>query len=326
MTASDGVVRAASAPEDLSPVLVWHPLAEQFRKALRLRIPGIPIETHAGVGRLRRPSAADVLLAWTLPPGALDQLPALRWIQVAGAGVDHFLMRDDLRPQVELTRSNGRFGLQVAEYVVGYLLHTLLGIEDYRRNQDRGVWRQLPRPLLSDRCIGIIGLGNIGSAIAERLTPFGVQILGVCRTARPVPHVARVFAKDDWHAMLPLCDALVVAAPLTTETAGMIDAKAIRALPAGAILLNVGRGGLLDEIALLEALRDGHLGAAILDVFQQEPLPADSPLWTEPRAWVTPHIAGPSEVDPIADEFSENYRHFVSDEPLLNRVERERGY
>lgn len=324
--AGEGVVRAGLAPEQLKPVLVWHTRAEEYRKILMQHLPGVPIQTHSGPGPLRQACNADVLLTWTLPAGSLSQLPKLRWIHATGAGVDHLLDRPDLPPTVWLSRSDGRFGQQVAEYVLGYLLHTLLKIEDYRRDQDRGAWLARPRPLLADCRVGVIGLGHIGGAIAERLACFGPQVMGVCRSARPVPHVDRVFAQANWRAMLPLCDALVLAAPLTDQTRGMIDAEALQALPAGATLINVGRGRVVDEAALLEALRDGHLGAAVLDVFDEEPLPPDNPLWTEPNAWVTPHIAAPSEVEPIAAEFAVNYRRFVSGDPLLNQVDTDRGY
>ena len=106
----------------------------------------------------------------------------------------------------------------------------------------------------------------------------------------------------------------------------MIDADALQLMPSGAVLINVARGALIDEEALLHALREGVIGAAVLDVFEQEPLPSESPLWTEPRAWVTPHIAGPSEIDSIADEFAENYRRFVDGGALAHLVDLQRGY
>ena len=136
-----------------------------------------------------------------------------------------------------------------------------------------------------------------------------------------MPHVRRVFTPGDWRAMLPHCDALVLAVPLTDETRGMIDAAALAALPATAVLVNVARGALVDEDALLQALRDGRLGAAVLDTLTEEPLPP-----AEPRAWITPHVAGPSEIEPIADEFADNYRRFARGAGLENVVDRRLGY
>ena len=322
----EGALQTRPAPEEIPPVLVWHPRAEEYRRALMARLPGVPIEVRTGAPHSPVRSEAEILLGWALPPEALIQVPNLRWMQATGAGVDDLLQRPDLPDHVQVTRSLGRFGDQAAEYTVGYLLHWLLRIEDYRRNQDRGVWRQMSRPLLADRTVGIIGLGSIGSAIAERLSAFGTTVVGVSRSTRPHPHVRRVYAMKEWRQMLPACEALILALPLTDSTRGMMDEAALRALPAGAALVNVARGAIVQEDALLATLRDGHLTAAVLDVFQQEPLPPDNPLWTEPRAWVTPHIAGPSEIEPIADEFAANYQRFIDGDPLRHEVDRKNGY
>ncbi len=322
----EGALQARPAAEEIEPILVWHPRAEEYRRALLARLPGVPIELRTGAPQSPSRSEAGVLLSWALPPDAFQQLPRLRWLQATGAGVDELLARDDLPESVRVTRSLGRFGAQAAEYTVGYLLHWLLRLEDYRRNQDRGVWRQLARPLLADRTVGIIGLGTVGSAIAERLTAFGTNVMGVCHSARPLPNVSRVYAMEDWRRMLPDCEALVLAVPLTAATRGMIDEAALRTMPAGSALVNVARGAIVEADALLATLRDGHLASAVLDVFDQEPLPPDSPLWTEPRAWVTPHIAAPSEIEPIADEFAANYQRFINGEPLQHEVDRSRGY
>lgn len=322
----EGAAQVRPAAQELEPVLVWHPRADEYRRALNARLPGVPIEVRSGAPRAAAQSEAPVLLAWALPPDAFAQLPRVRWLQATGAGVNDLLGRPDLPVDLTLTRSLGRFGVQTAEYVVGYLLHHLLGVEDYRRNQDRGTWRPLPRPLLADRTVGVIGLGAVGLAVAERLAAFGTTVFGMARRGRPLPHVHRVFPPEDIATMLRGCDALVLTAPLTDSTRGMIDEPAIRALPEGAVLVNVARGALVQSEALLGALRDGHLSAAVLDVFDTEPLPPDSPLWTEPGAWITPHVAAPSEVEVIADEFAANYQRYLNGEPLHNVVDRERGY
>ncbi len=323
--AEENVARLQPDSEQIVPIMVWHSKADEYRKALMRRLPGVPVEARSGSAR-GKSSDARALLSWNLPPGALAQLPALEWIQVMGAGVDHIVEREDLLPTVQITRSLCRFGAQMAEYVIGYLLHQLISIEDYRRDQDRGVWGEQPRPLLQDAHVGVLGLGSIGQVVAERLAAFGAEISGLCRKARPVPHVTHVYDARNWRQMLPTCDALVLTLPLTAETRGMIDAGALAQMPPDAVVINVARGALIDEEALLNALRDGVISAAVLDVFEQEPLPAESPLWTEPRAWVTPHIAGPSEIGSIADEFAENYRCFVDGGRLGNLVDRQRGY
>lgn len=322
----DSARKATQAPEELPPVVVWHRRAEEYRRALAPRLPGVRIETVSGLRASQGAFDARVLLTWTIPPGELQRFPQLQWVQSSGAGVDHLLVRDDLGPGVLVTRSLGRFGAQTAEYVIGYLLSLLLGVETYRRDQDRAVWRPRARPLLRDLTVGIVGLGSLGSEIAEKLDRMGAQVLGVCRQPRPVPHVQRVFPADGWRDMLPHCGALVLAAPLTAETRGMVDAEALAALPPEAALINISRGALIDEKALLGALRAARLQAAVLDTFETEPLAPESQLWTEPRAWITPHVAGPSEVEPIAEEFADNYRRFAAGAEMANMVDRELGY
>jgi phosphoglycerate dehydrogenase-like enzyme len=320
--------------QQLPRIVVWSTQGDAYADALRARLPETPVEVVVATdhdsgatdpgGRVG--AEAEVLLAWKVPPGALAGMPRLRWVQVSGAGVDHFLHRDDLRDDVLVTRSLGRFGIQVAEYVVGYLLHELLGIERYRERQPQKLWEREERPLLADRTVGVIGLGSLGLPIARSLAALGTLVLGARHTGRPVEGIEEVFASDRWRDMLPHCDALVIAAPKTADTIGMVDAAALAALRPGAILVNVARGDIVDETALLEALDTGTLGTAILDVFATEPLPQDSPLWQHPRARITPHIAAPNEVEVIADEFAENYRRFVEQRDMINTVDRERGY
>jgi phosphoglycerate dehydrogenase-like enzyme len=315
-----------TVPEDRPPVLIWHERSDEYAAVLRELLPGVGIETWTSSGRSHGSSRAQVLLTWKLAPGALRHVPSLRWLQIAGAGVDHFLHREDLADDILLTRSLGRFGIQAAEYVVGSLLHQLIGIENYRRDQQAQRWRPRPRPLLADKTVGVIGLGSLGSGVSDRLASLGVRVIGVSRSGEGPASAAEVVPATDWHTILPSCDALVLTAPLTPETHRMVDAEALAGLPEGATLINVARGQLVDAEAVLESLRSGHLGAAFLDVFEQEPLAADDPLWAEPRAVITPHIAGPSEIVPVAREFAANYERFVRSEPLAHPVDRERGY
>ncbi len=330
-------------------ILVWHSQSDAYGDALRARLPETPIEAinaarhETGAAALRAPesgptvgddasaaaeamSSAEVLLAWKVPPGALAPMPALRWVQVTGAGVDHFLESSELAAAVTVTRSLGRFGVQVSEYVVGYLLHHLIGIGAYRDQQRRHHWTPGERPLLADRTVGIVGLGSLGLPTARALAALGARVLGVRRSGLALEGVDEVFAAANWRDMLPACDALVITAPKTADTVGMIDREALAALPPGAVLINVARGELVDEDALLAALDSGHLGAAVLDVFASEPLPEDHPLWDQPGVLITPHIAAPSEVEVIADEFAENYRRYVAGRELINVVDRSRGY
>jgi phosphoglycerate dehydrogenase-like enzyme len=321
-----GLATARSSPEDRPSVLVWHDRAPEYVEALRRLLPDTDIDGWSTHGRAHGASGAAVLLAWRLPPGAFRHLPALRWMQATGAGVDHLLQRSDLDESVLLTRSLGRFGIQVAEYVVGVLLEHLIGISAYRRDQQARRWRPRPRPLLADCTVGIVGLGTLGKGVCDRLAALGVEVLGVSRSGSGPDSADEIHGADDWRGILPRCQALVLAAPLTHTTRGMIDAEAIAEMRDDAVLVNVARGEIVDREAVLEALRDGRLGAAVLDVFEHEPLDPEDPMWAEPRALITPHVAAPSEIVPIAEEFAANYRRYVSGEPLEHVVDRARGY
>lgn len=307
-------------------ILIAHPEADAYRRHIVAHLPGAHVEIWPDRGVPEQPLSAQALLTWRPPAGLLEKLPSLTWLHAAGAGVDHLLDRPDLDEEVILTRSRGRFGIQAAEYVAGYLLYLLLEVEDYRRDQDRAVWRPRRRRLLADLTVGIMGLGNVGGCIAARLSALGTTVFGACRSSRPVRGVERVFAGPAWTDMLEHSDVLVLALPLTSDTRELIDAAALERLPKGAILVNVSRGELIVESDLVNALRAGDVGAAVLDTFAEEPLPPDSPLWNEPRAWITPHVAAPSEVEPIAAEFIHNYRRFVDGLELEETVDRERGY
>jgi len=342
--------------DNMPRIVVWHDQAAAYSEALTERLPDAVVDAvvpgspdaeslleaaavnqvesaaapampaHPDSRVIRRAAEARALLAWKPPQGVLRSLPALEWIQVTGAGVDHFLDRADLPEDVLLTRSLGRFGTQVAEYVVGYLLHGLLDINGYREQQTRREWGRGERPLLADRTVGIMGLGSLGLPTARALAALGTRVVAATRSGNPQEGVDQVYGFDTWPEMLPQCDALVLAIPLTDQTEGLIDAAALAALPRGAVLINVARGALIDDAALLDALDRGHLGAAVLDVFSEEPLPADHPLWERSGAWITPHIAAPSELDAMINEFVANYERFVTGRTLINLVDRQRGY
>ena len=172
----------------------------------------------------------------------------------------------------------------------------------------------------------MVGLGALGAGISDRLAALGVEVLGVSRSGRGPDAAREVVATEDMDAILPRCDAVVLAAPLTSDTHQMFDAAAIARMRDDAVLVNVARGELVDRDAVLEALRGGTLGAAVLDVFEHEPLGPDDALWAEPGDLITPHVAAPSEIGPIAEEFAANYRRFVAGEALEHLVDRVRGY
>ena len=215
--------------------------------------------------------------------------------------------------------------LGMREWVAGHVLRSHLGLDLDVLGQD-GKWRPRVPPLARDRCVGILGLGHLGRACAEALVALGFAVCGWSRTPGETPGVLRHCGAEGLEATLARSEILVVLLPLTRETAGILDARAMSLLPRGAAILNPGRGALIDDDALLAALDSGQVGHATLDVFATEPLPPEHPYWVHPRVTVTPHIAANTRPDTSAAAIAENIRRGEAGEPFLNLVDRRLGY
>ncbi len=269
---------------------------------------------------------ADVLLAWGLPAGDYAKAPALRWVQSIGAGVDDLLRGPSLSSAVPLTRVTGLFGPQIAEYVMAHLLAATQDLRRAYATQSRRAWEQWEPALLRGKCLGVAGMGEIGRVIAERARVFGMTVVGLRRGDGPCPEVDRTYGLERMDEFLPLPDQVVITLPLTPETRHLFSAPQFSRMKQGAWLVNVGRGPVVDTAALIDALRSGHLGGAVLDVLETEPLPADSPLWAMPNVTITPHISGLSDPAYVSEFFCDNARRFVDGQPLRGLVDRKRGY
>ncbi len=267
---------------------------------------------------------AEILYAWGLPPFLLSSAARLRWIQVMGAGVDRVLV-PELPPRVRVTRAP-IFGDWMAEYVVGWCTWMTQRIELYRQAQRQHRWTSVPPERLRGKTLVLVGLGQIGRAVARATAQLGMRVVGVGRHVRRVPHVEMVYPVAGLRRALAQADVVVLALPLTPDTRGLIGHAELGAMRAGAWLINIARGAIVDEVALVRTLRAKRIAGAILDVFATEPLPADHPLWDLPNAVVTPHISGPSLPAEIAPIFEENLRRYCAGRQLLHRVERTRGY
>ena len=309
-------------------LVVYTPDPEEFQTHIARGAPDLEIaiaprdDLAAAVEAVRD---ADYLLAWRIPPELLAAASRLRWIMSFGAGVDH-LVGAPIPPDVAITRVVDVFGPAMAEYVVGYAYAAMLDVRRILEQQRRAEWAPFRQGTLQGKTAVVIGLGSIGREICRLLGANGVRVLGVSRGGRPLPEAAETFKVADLERVLSEANLLVLVAPLTPETQGMIAARQLALLPAGAWLINVARGPLVLETDLLAALRDGHLGGAILDVFDREPLPPDHPFWRLDNVIVTPHVAGPDEFEVISEQFVDNYHRLRAGQPLLRTVDRERGY
>jgi phosphoglycerate dehydrogenase-like enzyme len=264
---------------------------------------------------------------------AVRRSERLRWVQATSAGAGEQvasagLRRDELE-RVAVTSAAGVHAGPLAEFALFGLLAFTKDLPRLLHDQRAHRWGHYPVAELSGRTLLIVGLGQIGEEVARLAAAFGMRVIGVNRSGRTDSlHVQDIRRTDELNACLPEADAIVVAAPLTDETRGLIDAEAIARCKTGAILVNVGRGGVVDEAALIEALRSGRLAGAALEVFAREPLPADSPLWDLPNVLVSPHTAGLSlrEDERIVALFVENLGRYLRGEPLKNRVDPELLY
>jgi len=279
------------------------------------------------------PTGATAYFRWWTGRPILEKVlaaaPTIRWLHTPSAGVDHLLTPTVLERDITLTNSAGVHAIPIAEFVLAALLSHLKRLPAYAAAQAARRWdRETAPEELFERTVLILGAGGIGQAIAERAAAFGVRVWGTRRTARPTPGVERVVPMDEWRTLLPEVDALVVAAPLTDETRGMVDAAALAALKPGAYLINIARGQIVVESALVDALQSGRLAGAALDTFDEEPLPADSPLWALPGVTITPHAtaSSPRMRERQIALFIDNLRRLQAGEPLRNVVDKAAGY
>ena len=274
----------------------------------------------------RHIETADVLYGWKPPVELYARAARLRWLQAMGAGVDWALV-PELPPHVVVTRTPGVFGPWMAEYVVGRCLWITQHMAAYRRAQERRAWTQdEPPERLAGKILVLVGLGDIGRIVARAAAALGMRVIGVTRSGRRVPGVERVHRSRDLRRALAVADFVALVAPLTDATRGMIGAAELAAMRPTAWLLNVGRGALIDEAALVQALRGRTIAGAVLDVFITEPLPPDHPLWGLDNAVVTPHISGPDMAEEIVPVFNDNLARYLGGRRLRHVVDRRRGY
>jgi phosphoglycerate dehydrogenase-like enzyme len=308
-------------------VLVYRP-TEAERFARLVRAPRGVMVHAAGSAAEAEPviAEADVVWGWRVPPALLEKAERLQWLQAMGAGVDWALV-PELPARVVVTRSPGLFGPWMAEYVLAWCLWVTQRVEAYRRAQADRRWAADVLPeRLGGRTLVVVGLGDIGRRIARAAAGLGLRVLGVSRHGRPVPGVARVYRPSALQRVVGEGDFVVLVVPLTVETRGLVDARVLEAMKPTAWLINIARGAVVDEDALVRVLDQRRIAGAILDVFATEPLPPAHPLWALDNVVVTPHIAGPDPPEDLARIFNDNLARFLAGRRLRHVVDRRRGY
>jgi glyoxylate/hydroxypyruvate reductase A len=297
--------------------------AEVWRNALATAMPELDVRIWPELG-----NAADIDVAAFGPPpaGAMRKLPNLRLIVSLTAGIDALLRDPDL-PPVPIVRAGDPAGdAMMNETTLLHVLRHHRHMPDYLHAQQRREWIKMPIKPAAERKVGVMGLGAIGLAAADVLTSAGFQVAGWVRQSRPSGKLEIFSGRDRLKAFLARSDIIVNLLPLTQETRGIIAAETLKLLPAGAAIINLGRGEHIVEADLIAALDSGHLAAATLDVFPVEPLPYDSPLWRHPKITVMPHVARRLVPADLAPRVCEIIRKFRAGIPLTQLVDRNRGY
>jgi glyoxylate/hydroxypyruvate reductase len=307
-----------------------------------LPVPRYPAD-HTGVPRdlsaagldawaaLRRQTDVSFDFDWQAPADMAANCPRLRWVQGTSAGIGGFLDRTGLAGTgLVFTTAAGVHGVPLAEFALLGLLYFARGMPELTTAKAARHWQRYAGSQVAGSRSLLVGLGGAGRAVARLLAAAGVEVYGAGRPGHryDVPGVTSYVASDQLHQVLPEVDALVLACPLTEQTHGLIGAAELALMPRGSVLVNISRGAVVDEEALVGALRAGHLGGACLDVFATEPLPPASPLWDMPNVIVSPHSAATvaAENGLITDLFIDNLQRWLARRPLRNTYDRAAGY
>jgi phosphoglycerate dehydrogenase-like enzyme len=291
-------------------------------------------------------SEVEVLSTFMVLPTP-ERAPRLRWVQLLSAGADHAIDHPLWSGGVIFTTTSGIHAIVIGEYVLALMLAWSQRLPALIDRQRRAEWPddrfELFAPQeLRGAIVGIVGYGSIGREVGRLASAFGMRVLALQRSSDPADHgytvpgagdpegviPERFYRRQELREMLPECDYVVLGVPLTDATQNLIGPDELRAMRPSAFLVNIARGGVVDEPALIRALQEGWIAGAGLDVFAHEPLPADSPLWGMDNVILSPHIAGstPRYFDRAVDVFAENLRRYLAGEPLINRVDRVMGY
>ena len=269
----------------------------------------------------------EAILAFKLAPNIAPRFPRLRFVGCAGAGADELLGALDLPPHVTIVRAVDPLqGQRMAQYVTLMVLRLHRGLDQLEQQHREGRWKRSGPLPESGQAIGVMGYGSIGVPVVDVLVRLGFPVAVWTRTRREIKGAETFVGIDDLGPFLARSRVLVCALPLTGETRGLLAARTLAALPHGAHVINVSRGAVLCEADLLAAVDAGHLAGATLDVFETEPLPADSPLWRHSKILCTPHIAAAPRSEFAAAQFLDNLRRARIHAPLINVVDRGRGY
>ena len=297
---------------------------QAWKEALLKADPGLEIYTY---DEDHDPDQITMAMVWKPPHGALSRYPGLKALASFGAGVD-FLFEDKSLPAgVPITRVVDPYlAADMSEFVIGVILAQLKNLLVFKAVQPESKWLPMEYRRISEVTVGIMGLGELGSRLADDLVRFGFKVRGWARSQKSLEGVSCFMGNKEFTSFLSGTELLVCLLPLTPDTRGILNKELFLKLPSGSYIINVARGGHLVEEDLVQYIDQGHLSGAFLDVFAQEPLPEDHPFWKHSKIDMSPHIASVSDVNSVVPQLLENYRRLQKGEPLKNLVSATRGY
>jgi D-2-hydroxyacid dehydrogenase (NADP+) len=308
-------------------ILVYVTIPEQatvYRNAIATAHPDVDLKTVLSVDEVAAEiHNTDILLSFGAPlrrrPDVLAKAARLKWVSALGTGLDGIIDAPTLGKDVIVTATRGIHGVPMSEMAFMLMLSLARGMPRVVHQQDQAVYRRWTPTLLHGKTVGILGVGLIAEALAPRCAAFGMEVVGISRTQRPLPGFDRFHSRSELKDIVGTFDYFVLLIPLDEETRGMVDARIIAAMKPTSYIINLARGEIVDEDALMAALRANRIAGAALDTFHQEPLPPDSPWWRMPNVIVTPHIAGTYDryAEDAALQFLGNLRHFLGGTPEL---------
>lgn len=270
---------------------------------------------------------ADIILsAHTFPGELIGKARKLKWIQSMSAGVENFARSNLLPPNIVLTKIKGVFGPIMSEYVVGYILAITQNMKKTFDNKEKKRWEPFLVDSVRRKTVGVMGLGSVGAYIAYQVHLMGAVVIALEEQEKRLPYVSHEYPITEMEEFLRRADFVVVTLPLTDANEGILGEREFSMMKESAYLINVSRGPLVQEEALLKALERGSIAGAVLDVFHEEPLPRDHPLWDLDNVIITPHISGPSIPEDIVKIFIENLRRFEEGKKLEGVVDHEKEY
>lgn len=271
----------------------------------------------------------DIIFGLALPSDIIQRAPNLKWVHIAAAGVDRFLTEDVVASELLITNSSGMHATQVSELVFTMMLMLAKRANYLHENKLNKVYRKYMPMLLEGKTIGVIGIGSIGREVARLAKAFNMKVIATrIHPKIGCKYADEIFSAGDLNKVLGQSDFVIVSLPFTPENKGLIGENALRAMKPGAFLINIARGAIIDEAALIRALEEGWIAGAGLDVFETEPLPVDSRLWNIPNTVISPHIGGARDdyFEIATDLFCNNLRRYLSGMRLKNIVHKRRGY